>query len=62
VGVSAVPVGPTPEGERLMTRWVVLPVLKTLLRNVYTDLAEMESLPAKQWNRLDRRAPTPAGR
>jgi putative NADH-flavin reductase len=44
VGVSALPVGPTPEGERLMTRWVLLPVLKTVLGNVYADLAEMESL------------------
>jgi putative NADH-flavin reductase len=44
VGVSALPVGPTAEGERLMTRWVLLPVLKTVLGNVYADLAEMESL------------------
>jgi putative NADH-flavin reductase len=44
VGVSAMPVGSTAPGERLMTRWVLLPVLKTLLRNVYADLGEMESL------------------
>jgi putative NADH-flavin reductase len=44
VGVSAMPVGPAANGERLITRWVALPVLKTLLRNVYADLGEMESL------------------
>jgi putative NADH-flavin reductase len=44
VGVSALPVGPTAEGERLMTRWVLLPVLKTVFGDVYADLAEMESL------------------
>ncbi|OBI15016.1 epimerase [Mycobacterium sp. E2327] len=44
VAVSALPVGPTAEGERLMTRWVLLPVLKTVLGNVYADLADMESL------------------
>ncbi|OBI81369.1 NAD(P)-dependent oxidoreductase [Mycobacterium sp. 1245805.9] len=44
VGVSALPVGPTAEGERFMTRWVLLPVLKTVFGKVYADLAEMESL------------------
>lgn len=44
VGVSAMPVGPTAQGEGFVTRWVLLPVLKTLLRNVYADLTEMESL------------------
>lgn len=44
IGVSATPVGPAAEGEGLMTRWVLLPVLKTILRDVYADLGEMEAL------------------
>lgn len=43
VAVSAAPVGPVPPGESLLTRRVVLPILTTVLRNVYTDLAEMEA-------------------
>lgn len=44
VGVSATPVGPVAAGEGLMTRWVLLPALKSILRNVYDDLAEMEAI------------------
>lgn len=44
VGVSATPVGPTPDGEGLVNRLVLLPVVKALLRNVYADLGEMEAL------------------
>jgi putative NADH-flavin reductase len=44
VGVSAAPVGPMAEGESLVNRWVLLPVVKSIFRNVYTDLAEMEAL------------------
>ncbi|AGZ50897.1 NAD(P)-dependent oxidoreductase [Mycobacterium kansasii] len=43
VAVSAAPVGPVPPGESLLTRAVVLPILTTVLRSVYTDLAEMEA-------------------
>jgi putative NADH-flavin reductase len=44
VGVSATPVGQIPDGEGLLNRWVLLPVVKTMLRNVYADLGEMEAL------------------
>jgi putative NADH-flavin reductase len=44
VGVSAQPVGPTPDGEGLMNRLVLIPVVKTILRDVYADLGEMEAL------------------
>jgi putative NADH-flavin reductase len=44
VGVSAAPVGPTPDGEGLMSRWVLLPIVKLVLRDVYADLGEMEEL------------------
>jgi putative NADH-flavin reductase len=44
VGVSAAPVGPTPDGEGLLNRWVLTPVVKAVLRNVYADLGEMEAL------------------
>lgn len=43
VGVSAVPVGPVPEGDSLINRWLLVPVISTVLRSVYTDLAEMEA-------------------
>jgi uncharacterized protein YbjT (DUF2867 family) len=42
VAVSAVPVGPVPEGESWVNRRVVLPLLGALLRDLYADLAEME--------------------
>jgi uncharacterized protein YbjT (DUF2867 family) len=41
--VSAVPVGPVPEGESFANRRLLLPFIKALLRDVYADLAEMES-------------------
>jgi putative NADH-flavin reductase len=44
VGVSAMPVGPTAAGEGLMNRLVLLPVVKTILRDVYADLGAMETL------------------
>ena len=43
VAVSAAPVGPTPPGERFVTRTVAMPLLRRLLRGVYGDLASMEA-------------------
>ncbi|ORB84335.1 epimerase [Mycobacterium kansasii] len=43
VAVSAAPIGPVPPGESLLTRRLILPVLTTVLHNVYNDLAEMEA-------------------
>jgi putative NADH-flavin reductase len=43
VGVSAAPVGPTPDHEGLLNRWLLTPVVKAVLRNVYADLGEMET-------------------
>jgi putative NADH-flavin reductase len=40
--LSAVPVGPVPEGETLFYRSVALPLLRRLLRDAYADLAVME--------------------
>jgi hypothetical protein len=40
--VSAVPVGPVPEGESLVNRRILLPFIGVLLRDLYADLAEME--------------------
>jgi uncharacterized protein YbjT (DUF2867 family) len=42
VVVSAVPVGPVPEGESFVNRRILLPFISALLRDVYADLAEME--------------------
>jgi putative NADH-flavin reductase len=42
VAVSAVPVDATPNGEPLFVRAVVTPLLRTVLRGVYADLALME--------------------
>lgn len=42
VAVSAVPVGPVPEGESFLNRRIVLPLMGRLLRNLYADLAAME--------------------
>jgi uncharacterized protein YbjT (DUF2867 family) len=42
VAVSAVPVGPVPEGESFVNRRILLPFISALLRDVYADLAEME--------------------
>jgi putative NADH-flavin reductase len=44
IGVSAAPVGPTPDGEGLVNRFVLLPIVKGILRDVYADLREMEAL------------------
>jgi uncharacterized protein YbjT (DUF2867 family) len=42
VAVSAVPVGPVPEGESWFNRRIVLPFFGALLRDLYADLAAME--------------------
>ncbi len=42
VAVSAVPVGPVPEGESFVNRRLFLPFISAFARNVYADLAEME--------------------
>jgi putative NADH-flavin reductase len=43
VAVSALPVGPVPEGESAFNRWLMLPVVSAVLRTVYADLAAMEA-------------------
>jgi uncharacterized protein YbjT (DUF2867 family) len=40
--VSAVPVGPVPEGESFVNRRILLPFISAFARDVYADLAEME--------------------
>jgi uncharacterized protein YbjT (DUF2867 family) len=42
VAVSAVPVGPVPEGESWVNRRIILPLISAFARDVYADLAEME--------------------
>jgi uncharacterized protein YbjT (DUF2867 family) len=42
VAVSAVPVGPVPEGEGFLNRRILLPLVGALLRDLYADLAVME--------------------
>lgn len=42
VAVSAVPVGPVPEGESFVNRRILLPLIGAFLRDLYADLAEME--------------------
>lgn len=42
IAVSAVPVGPLPEGESWPTRVILTPLLRAVLRDWYADLAEME--------------------
>ena len=42
VAVSAVPVGPVPEGESFVNRRILLPLISVFLRDLYADLAEME--------------------
>ena len=44
IAVSAAPVGPVPACETLVNRWLVLPVVRTVLRNVYADLTDMEAV------------------
>jgi uncharacterized protein YbjT (DUF2867 family) len=43
VAVSAMPVGQIPEGEGFLGRRIAYPLVRTLLRRVYDDLAEMEA-------------------
>jgi len=43
VAVSAVPVGPVPEGEAFMMRAVLTPIISRVFRDVYTDLVRMEA-------------------
>jgi putative NADH-flavin reductase len=43
VAVSAVPVGPVPEGESFVNRRLLLPFISAFAREVYADLAEMEA-------------------
>ena len=42
VAVSAVPVGPLPEGESFVNRRILLPFMGVFARDVYADLAAME--------------------
>jgi uncharacterized protein YbjT (DUF2867 family) len=42
VAVSAVPVGPVPDGESFLNRRILLPFISAFARDVYADLAEME--------------------
>ena len=42
VAVSAVPVGPVPDGESFLNRRILLPLISAFARDVYVDLAEME--------------------
>ena len=42
VVVSAVPVGPVPEGESFLNRRILLPFISAFARDVYADLAAME--------------------
>jgi putative NADH-flavin reductase len=43
VAVSAVPVGPVPDGESQLNRRILLPLIGALLRDLYGDLAAMEA-------------------
>ncbi|MCA2218152.1 NAD(P)-dependent oxidoreductase [Jidongwangia harbinensis] len=42
VAVSAVPVGPVPAGESFVNRRMLLPFVRTVLKDLYADLAVME--------------------
>jgi uncharacterized protein YbjT (DUF2867 family) len=42
VAVSAVPVGPVPDGEGFLYRRLMLPFISALLRDTYADLTAME--------------------
>jgi putative NADH-flavin reductase len=42
VAVSAWPVGPIPAGESFAGRYILYPMIKTILKGVYSDLALME--------------------
>ena len=42
VAVSAVPVGPVPDGESFLNRRILLPFISAFARDVYADLSRME--------------------
>jgi putative NADH-flavin reductase len=42
IAVSAAPVGPAPDGDSLLNRRILLPVIGAVLKDVYTDLRAME--------------------
>jgi len=42
VAVSAVPVGPVPDGESFLNRRILLPFISAFARDVYADLGRME--------------------
>ena len=42
LAVSAVPVGPSPDGDSFLNRRVIVPLIGALLRDLYADLAAME--------------------
>jgi uncharacterized protein YbjT (DUF2867 family) len=42
VAISAVPVGPVPDGESFLNRRIVLPLIGAIARDIYLDLATME--------------------
>jgi len=42
LAVSAAPVGPVPEGDSFLNRRILFPLIGTLLRGIYGDLAVME--------------------
>jgi hypothetical protein len=42
VAVSAAPVGREPEGDSFRNRRLITPFVSAMLRDVYTDLSEME--------------------
>ncbi|MBA0054068.1 NAD-dependent epimerase/dehydratase family protein [Streptomyces sp. AJS327] len=44
LGVSAVPVGPTPPGENPLFRVTLAPLVRRVFREVYADLAAMEAV------------------
>ena len=47
VAVSAAPVGPVAADEGFLNRRLLLPLISTLLRDLYADLAEMEAAIAR---------------
>ena len=42
LAVSAVPVGPVPDGEGFLSRAILYPAIKAFLKDIYADLAAME--------------------
>lgn len=42
VAVSAMPLGPIPDGERWLTRRILVPLFRVVLRDLITDLTAME--------------------